>query len=269
MTRIHGRFRVEDHRASAGSTRLLTVAAPDIADRGRPGQFVLIRVGGDRPDQGPLLSRPFSIHRFGPDGRISFLYRIVGSGTRRLAEVRAGETVDLLGPLGRGFDVDPPPESAYLAAGGMGLAPLTGLAETLAGRTRIQLFYGEQTAESVCRADYMDQCGWDRVVCTDDGTAGRMGLVTAALAEALADRPAPIFACGPWAMLAETVRLARTYEVPVQVSLEARMACGLGACLGCAVELDEPNPAGPVYARVCADGPVFEGERIKWTTRPT
>jgi len=251
---------VLENRKLARKTYLMRLEAPAVARRGRPGQFVMVRTG-PYPERGggPLLKRPFSIHRLGPDDEISLLYRVVGVGTDLLALARPGESLELLGPLGRGFDPPDGLKRAYLAAGGVGLAPLLALAENLAGRTDLTLFYGEAAAVDLPPESYLKLFPAEIVLTTEDGTAGEKGLVTRPLAQALVRDPAPIFACGPKAMLAEVSRLARVSGVPAWVSLEARLACGLGACLGCAVQVDKG-----VYARVCAEGPVFRAEEVQW-----
>jgi len=251
---------VLENRKLARKTYLMRLEAPAIARSGRPGQFVMVQTG-PYPESGggPLLKRPFSIHRLGPGDEIALLYRVVGVGTKLLALVRPGESLELLGPLGRGFDPPAGMKRAYLAAGGVGLAPLLALAEDLAGQADLTLFYGEAAAADLPPESYLKLFPAEIVLTTEDGGAGEKGLVTRPLARALADDPAPVLACGPAAMLAEAARLAQAYRVPAWVSLEARMACGLGACLGCAVPI---NKGG--YARVCTEGPVFRAAEVQW-----
>jgi len=243
----------------ARQTFLLRLHAPAIAKSGLPGRFVMVRPDPAREKSaGLLLKRPFSLHRLGPGGEISLLYRVVGAGTQILSRVRPGESLELLGPLGHGFDPPLDLPRAYLAAGGIGLAPMLALAEKLAARTRLTLFYGEQSEPDVLPGSYLDLFPARLVLTTDDGTVGLKGLVTTPLAEALARKPAPVFACGPRPMLAEAAALAAKAGVFAQVSLEERMACGLGVCLGCATKI-----AGG-YARVCVEGPVFAAEEVQW-----
>ncbi|MEW6264119.1 MAG: dihydroorotate dehydrogenase electron transfer subunit [Thermodesulfobacteriota bacterium] len=255
---------LENSRLEAG-VFLLRLESPAIAAAASPGQFVMVRAGG-APEKGlgPLLKRPFSLFRIGPEEDILLLYQVVGAGTELLARVSPGEHLEVLGPLGRGFFPPADLARAYLVAGGMGLAPLQALAEALHLRTELTLFHGSFSSTSLLNAghevDYYRGRQW---VTTEDGSAGEKGLVTAVLARELTKSPAPVFACGPRAMLAETVRLARAAAVPCQVSLEAHMACGLGACQGCVVELASSG-GGPVYGRVCKEGPVFSAEEIKW-----
>ncbi|MEW5723180.1 MAG: dihydroorotate dehydrogenase electron transfer subunit [Thermodesulfobacteriota bacterium] len=257
-----GEVEVIENRAVAADTFLLRLAAPAVAEAGRPGQFVMVRTGPPPEQGGLLLKRPFSLSRLGPRGQVWLLVRIVGAGTAWLARVRAGETLELLGPLGRGFDLDPPPRAAYLVAGGIGLAPLLALAEALPGETELHLLYGERTKANLAPEWLLELFAADSLdLSTDDGSAGRKGLVTDLLAEALGRKPAPVFACGPKPLLEAAAGLAARFGVPAQLSLEAHMACGLGACLGCVARTAGPEPA---YARVCREGPVFKAEEVLW-----
>ncbi len=252
---------VLENRKLARDTYLLRLAASELAAGGRPGMFVMVRTGPD-PEKGgsPLLKRPFGLHRIGPDGEVSLLYRVVGVGTGLLSQVRPGEKLEILGPLGHGFDTDVKAASAYLVGGGMGLAPLLALAEDLHRRgVEVTVFYGEREGAYVLAEDHLALFPGRMVVTTEDGAAGRQGLVTAPLAEALAAQAAPVLACGPKPMLAAVAGIANEFCVPCQVSLEASMACGMGACLGCVT-----SHAQGGYRRVCVEGPVFEAEEIKW-----
>jgi dihydroorotate dehydrogenase electron transfer subunit len=214
------------------------------------------------PGAGPLLKRPFSLHRIGPDGEIQILYRVVGLGTRMLSDVRVGQNLEVLGPLGQGFWWPADLKKAFLVAGGIGLAPLLALADTFPPEVDVALFYGVRTAAELVPAELLGRLSQNMIVTTDDGSAGQAGLITAPLAEALEKTPAPVFACGPHPMLAETARLAKHYRTPARVSMEARMACGLGACLGCVVEAQRDGESQ--YVRVCKEGPVFDAGEVQW-----
>lgn len=214
---------------------------------------------------GPLLKRPFSLHRIGPDDEISILYRVAGVGTELMSRLRPDDDIEILGPLGNGFRVIRDLSTAYLVAGGIGVAPMTALIDSFSVSTKIHLFYGAMTAGELITEKYPDYFG-KRVIleaCTDDGSACRMGLATDLLEEALQKTPAPLYACGPRPMLAAVAAIAEKYNVEAQVSLEAHMACGMGACLGCATEM-KSDKESPVYARVCMEGPVFAAEEVKW-----
>ena len=257
--------RILENTLVAADTWLLRFHGPDLVVNARAGQFVMVKVGtSSGGGYGPLLRRPFSIHRLGDAGDVSLLYRVVGQGTDLMSRMRIGQSLEVVGPLGRGFDLTGDlSRGAYLVGGGIGVAPLVELAVQMGRGTEVTLFYGERFGRLVVPDQCLEAAGGDRVIVTEDGLQGVPGLVTGPLAEALARKPAPVFACGPRPMLMEVARLAERAGVPAQVSLEAHMACGLGACLGCVTEIKAKTLA-PAYARVCLEGPVFRAEEIKW-----
>lgn len=208
----------------------------------------------------PLLRRPFSIHRMaaGESGEFEILFRVVGEGTRRLASTHVGERVDVLAPLGRGFRLGT--ERPLLVGGGVGVAPLLFLAETLlAGGTAPKLLLGGRSDRDVLCHDDFSCLAVPYALATEDGSLGEPGLVTLLLERELAGACAGVYACGPLPMLAAVAELCRRESVPCQVSMEAHMACGVGACLGCVV----PGVAEP-YLRVCKEGPVFDAGEVDW-----
>ncbi|MGI6343631.1 MAG: dihydroorotate dehydrogenase electron transfer subunit [Bacillota bacterium] len=235
------------------NTGLLRVAAPDLAADAWPGQFVQLRV---TESYQPLLRTPLSIHDCDPaQGMVDLLYAIVGESTRLLSQLQPGAELDMLGPLGNGFDLNACPErTAWLVAGGIGIAPLLYLARQLAAQQRpLHLFFGARCAEALVRLEAFQQLGAALHLATDDGSCGQRGTVLDLLESA--PQPSPpteIFACGPQPMLRALQSFARERQIAAQLSLEAYMACGVGACLGCAV----PRPEGG-YLHVCSDGPVF------------
>lgn len=232
----------------------LTLEAPAAAARARPGQFVTLRVGVE-----PFWRRPYSISD-AADGKLVLLVKPVGPGSRAAASLHRNEVVDLLGPLGRGFDLAGP-GAWWLVGGGYGVAPLRFLARRLraAGRDA-RVFLGGRCREDLLLRRALHLTGARLACATEDGGFGRRGRVTALLADALAGacRPIRIAACGPRGMLAEVARLAAAHRIPAQVSLEEVMACGIGVCNGCVVE----TRAG--YQRVCREGPVFAAEDVVW-----
>jgi dihydroorotate dehydrogenase electron transfer subunit len=226
-----------------------------------PGQFVMVRSSLTLT---PLLRRPFSI--FGhigspehPEG-IELLYKVLGSGTRHLAAMTPGDTLDLLGPLGRGFTIPERLRHVYMVAGGMGVAPIRFLAVHLRRESvdpiDIRVFLGGRGRDDLlCQEDFQS-LGIPVMTTTDDGSAGRQCLITDPFTEAVAEKkPDLVFACGPHGMLECVAGIVRTHQVACQLSLETMMACGMGACLGCAVS--KPPPAEG-YHHVCVDGPVFD-----------
>jgi dihydroorotate dehydrogenase electron transfer subunit len=243
---------VLNEEAMAG-VRLLWLSAPEIARASRPGQFVMLKCGGDT-----FLRRPLSIHRVDKDsGRIAFLFAVVGRGTAWLAGVKPGEALDLLGPLGRGFEIKSETRRLVLVAGGLGLAPLGFLADVAAAQGKeVTLLLGAASAGMLCPIGKLPQAE-TCVLSTDDGSMGRKGFVTASL-PAYLPQADQVFACGPLPMFRTMAEDASLKDKDVQVSLEVRMACGLGVCYGCTVS----TKAG--LRQVCKDGPVFRLNDILW-----
>ncbi|MBT9142650.1 MAG: Dihydroorotate dehydrogenase B (NAD(+)), electron transfer subunit [Dehalococcoidia bacterium] len=218
------------------------------------GQFVHVRVS---ETYDPFLRRPISVHDC-TEGRLVLLYRTVGRGTELLAAKKAGETLDLLGPLGNSFPLTDRPQ-AVVVAGGIGAAPLYYLLRSLkqAGK-QVSFFYGARNeAELILRDEYRALVA-NYSEATDDGSAGTRALVTHLAAPVIAGLDATVYACGPSPMLKEVARLADCYGRSCFVSLEAQLACGVGACLGCVV----PVKGREKYRRVCVDGPVFAAGEV-------
>ncbi len=233
--------------------------------RSKPGQFVML---GFRDSNQPLLRRPFSIHRLilagGRCQGIELLYKTVGPATHRLSRLRAGETVGLLGPLGNAFQIASGTRRIYLAAGGVGVAPMVFLLEWLQSMPpeppACRLFLGGRSREDLLCAEEIERLGTPVVLTTDDGSCGDQCRVTSPLEEAIRRKPPDlVLACGPTAMLACVLGIVRACSVPCQVSIETMMACGMGACLGCAVSGRQDDTR---YLHACLDGPVFDAEEI-------
>jgi dihydroorotate dehydrogenase electron transfer subunit len=231
-----------------------------------PGQFVMVRLAGQ---VSPLLRRPFSIHDLILEGNrvigFDILYKIIGIGTEALSKSIAGDRVDVLGPLGRGFSTRGDFSHVHLVAGGIGVAPFVFLVNHLMrqglSRSQITLFIGGRTCGDLLCLEIFEDLGIQIEVTTDDGSAGSQCLVTKPLGEALRQqKPEILFACGPTPMLREVMAISRKDGIPCQVSIESMMACGMGACLGCAVERRD---ASEKYLHVCMDGPVFEAGKVK------
>jgi dihydroorotate dehydrogenase electron transfer subunit len=233
--------------------------------RSQPGQFVMLGFPGTIE---PLLRRPFSIHRLiaseGAVRGIELLYKVVGPTTRRLSQLNPGQTVRLLGPLGSAFVLPAGARRLYLAAGGVGVAPLVFFAEDLIRRRPpdldCRLFLGGRSREDLLCIEDFERIGLAVVPTTDDGSCGDQCLVTTPLEAAIRrTRPDLVLACGPKAMLACVLGIVRQHRIPCQISIETMMACGMGACLGCAVE-GRRDPSRFLHA--CLDGPVFDAEDI-------
>lgn len=232
-----------------------------------PGQFVMVQVG----EQGtPLLRRPFSIcGLMGGHGRvegIELLIKVVGPGTRWLTEMRVGQSVNLLGPLGHGFRVGANAERIYLAAGGIGVAPIRFLATDLMAKgvrpENCRMFLGGRShLDLLCREHFQD-LGIAVTATTDDGSDGDQCLVTDPLEIAIQDRrPDIVCVCGPHGMLACVAGIVERHQVRCQLSIETMMACGMGVCLGCAVESRKQQDT---YMHACIHGPVFDVEDLSF-----
>ena len=229
-----------------------------------PGQFVNVSVRWSG-SYDPLLRRPFSFFRESEEG-ISLLYRVVGRGTRRLAELREGDEVDLVGPLGNGFayrDLDGP---ALLVGGGTGVPPIFHLSQRLArAGMEHEVFVGFSTAAYAIGLEEWRDLGVDVRVATDDGSVGARGFVTLLLDERLKrGKVRRVYACGPKPMLRAVAQLAAACGVPSQVAMEEWMGCGLGVCLSCVCKVKAPDGRAR-WARVCREGPVFSGDEVVWS----
>lgn len=236
-------------------TYLIQAEAADIAAEAKPGQFVMARCGNG---YNFLLRRPLSIHRIATDlGQIWLLLAVTGRGTSWLAQLKNKDKLDLIGPLGKGFTIRPETQNLLLIAGGIGIAPLIYLAEqALKQEKTLTLLLGAPTAKQL----YPQRLLPRRVKClvaTEDGSAGRKGLITDLLPEFI-DWAHQICACGPVAMYQTMAEQLRQRELPIQISLEVRMGCGIGACFGCSIKTKQG------MKKVCQDGPVFELSDILW-----
>ncbi len=247
--------------------------APDTAAAARPGQFVMVRCGPDT-----LLRRPLSIHRVDETRtKFALLFNTVGKGTEWLARQQAGDNLDILGPLGNGFRLEPSAKNILLVAGGMGIAPLVFLAERAksegymihvheAVNSASQLML-EELSTQYMRVPYSGAPAaatqydlTDTIPCTDstvDGSAGVKGLATVCI-PGLADWADQVFACGPVGMYRTMAAMPELQGKNVQISLEMRMACGLGLCYSCTVKTTQG------LKQVCRDGPVFDLHEILW-----
>jgi dihydroorotate dehydrogenase electron transfer subunit len=265
--------------AFGGEQYVMRVMAPGCAARARPGQFAHLTVDPQRP-----MRRPISIMRASPSsGWVDFLYKVVGDGTRLLAARQKGEFLSLLGPIGVPFEVKE--KRPLLIGGGVGMPPMVFIAESLKGAdrqpfvvlgseapfpfaSRPSQFLLPGIPEGVIAAmplledwgipsrlsSLQGYAGCHHGYVTDLGRCWLEGLSSQQLAEV------GVYACGPHPMLEAVVDLARDYGLPVQVSLEEFMACAVGGCAGCVVEVNTPE--GPAMKRVCVDGPVFDGYSV-------
>jgi NAD(P)H-flavin reductase len=241
-----------------GAYRVLRVADVETPEP-QPGQFAMLAAAerwGGGEDERPYLARAFSVARRRV-GESHFLLEDVGPGTKRLCELREGDGLWALGPLGRGFSPPSERRRALLVGGGVGIAPLAILQDALEAEAEreVTVLLGFRDG---ARAEGAALLRGARVA-TDDGSVGHHGLLTELLAEEIErDTRAVVYACGPAPMLEAVRAMCAERDVPAQLALEAGMACGFGACFGCAV----PKRGGG-YLRVCLDGPVLDAQELE------
>jgi len=239
----------------------MILSAPTVAQEAVPGQFVMINTSETLD---PFLKRPISINKINKEkGTISLVYQVVGKGTLLLTKKNAGEEIQIIGPLGKGFIWTEQDETVVLVGGGCGIAPLVALAEALvqSGKEVFTLL-GSQTRDKLLSADEFKELGCTVMVATDDGSYGRQGFVTELLAELSQKQKIDrVYCCGPLPMTKAVVNITKKASIPCQVSLEERMGCGIGACIGCVTKVRRED--GTIdYKKVCHDGPVFTGSEV-------
>jgi len=273
---IRGRARVLANVAD-GSGRRLLLAMPGWPGA-IPGQFLMIGAGAEAgvPRRDPLLPRPMAVFRdLEPDPadgavagerQFELLYRVVGRGTTLLAETLPGQSISVVGPLGRGFPIEADAGLAILVGGGSGIASLYELARALIAKGRpVLVILGARSKPDLLARDDFAALDLELLCTTEDGSDGIHGRVTDPLAARLADldRVPTVFAVGPTPMMEACAELAARHSAACFVSLENPMACGFGVCLGCAA----PRANGG-FSLVCRDGPVFDAREIDWEGLP-
>lgn len=258
------------NRTLSAEYNVVSLAAASVAATARPGQFVMVKT---KPGLEPLLRRPFSIFEIlrGADGAplgISILNKRVGTGTGQLFDVRPGDRLGCLGPLGQPWPLVEAPTTAWMVAGGVGLAPFATLTEALSARgVSLRLFYGARRGDDLYYAEWFAERGVDLVLATEDGSRGAHGLITAPLDEALrglgAEVPLAIYCCGPTPMMRAVADRAAAAGRDAWVSLEQVMGCGMGGCYSCVVPIRTPAGASH-FVRSCTAGPVFAASTLEW-----
>jgi dihydroorotate dehydrogenase electron transfer subunit len=260
---------IRENRMLASDHFLMTVVLPPSFLTPVPGQFVMVH---EENRVEPLLARPLSVYGFrrqSDHAVLELLYRLTGRGTQLFSRMKPGDEMALIGPLGKGFAVHTGIGCVLFIAGGVGVAPLIFLlqdrslkAETKKDKKPI-FYFGARSAELLVGLEHLSgTC--DLRLCTDDGSLGYHGPVTELLKrdiEGYDPEKAVLFACGPTPMIRSLGRVLRDHPIPCQVSIEERMACGVGACLGCAVAIRGPGEKRE-YVRVCKEGPVFDMSEI-------
>ncbi len=261
--------KIIDNKEVAPAVFKLSIAAPQIARRAKPGQFLEIKVNDTYQ---PLLRKPLGINsiKFNK-GQIDILYKVVGKGTQALSKRKKGENLDILGPLGKGFDYKSrlvKHKTKILIGGGIGVAPLLFLAEKIQShqatkpqRHQLLVIIGANNKNQLLCEKEFKGLGCDVKIATDDGSKGLKGTATELLRHLLSNtepRQSVIYVCGPKPMLKAVSAIGQKYCSSCYGLLEEYMACGTGACFGCVVLTE----AG--FKRVCKDGPVFELGSIEW-----
>ena len=244
---------VESVERLSEETFLMKVFSPAIAYIAKPGQFCNIKVS---ESNFPLLRRPFSICNVDGD-YVFFLFDIHGEGTKILSSKKNGDTVEILGPLGKGFVFDADYETAVIVAGGLGAAPFPFLIKNISDEKNIICFVGGRSQKQIVTHGLKNIA-----IATDDGSAGFKGTVIDLLKDEMkniSEKRFRIFACGPNAMLKALQKYSIENNFDCQISVECAMACGFGICQGCPV--DSAN--GESYLLVCKDGPVFNANEVK------
>lgn len=227
---------------------IFMLSAETNADSIIPGQFFMLRAW----EKEPILSRPISVFDFEP-GKVTFMYQVIGKGTRLLSKLKTNDTLSLLGPSGNGFDLSEVNGNVAVVTGGIGIAPMFYLAKKIKNEKKdnikIDLYSGFKNKPYILEEInvYTD----NTYIATDTGNYGTKGFVTDIINPGKYDK---VLCCGPEIMMKKVVQKCKAEGVPVFVSLERNMACGIGACLGCSCKTNKGNK------RVCKDGPVFSGD---------
>ncbi|OGJ87106.1 MAG: hypothetical protein A2268_15470 [Candidatus Raymondbacteria bacterium RifOxyA12_full_50_37] len=228
----------------------LSFRAPAMAMAAEPGHFVFIKPEGEKA---PLLRRAFSIASIEKDGNIAVCFDVKGPGTARLAQCGKGDMIRVLGPCGTPFPTQAFQAANVLIAGGMGIAPMLFLAQRLKRlKKKVFFYFGARSREQLVLLSAVKKVSDSCVLATEDGSAGKKGFVTLHVRDT---KGAPVFACGPNPML----KAVSALFPDALVSLETRMACGLGVCMGCGVVMKDAS-----IKRCCVNGPVFKGSEVQW-----
>ncbi len=249
------------HKPMGRGYHRLVLKSPEIARHAVPGQFVMLRVSENLD---PLLARPFGIFSRSSSS-LEIIYRVAGKGTSLLTRMESGHALSLLGPIGSGFPVPAKQTIPLLVSGGSGFPPLHFL--LLQNEEPAHLFVGARNSECLPPASVLKsfRALTEKVhIATDDGSAGQKGVATDLLKDYLSGRELSstpvVYACGPHAMMASASAIASAFGITCYVSVEERMACGLGVCMGCSI----PMKSGG-YKRACKDGPVFDSTIVNWS----
>ncbi len=256
MKYTQGNYIISSKQAIARQIYSFEISCPEVAAIAQPGQFVHIKANGF------TLRRPISIGGIDKGkGTLRIIFEIRGEGTEQIARLNQGDLIDMLAPLGHGFTVDTNYKKVVLIGGGIGTPPMLPLAKIYGSKAT--MISGFRNAAAAILQDDFAAAGAKTILCTDDGSAGIHGFVTEPFKE-LAEQGGidAVYACGPMPMLKNIAAICKEKGIFCQISLEERMACGIGACLGCACRTKRNDEE--YFAHVCKDGPVFNAEEVLW-----
>lgn len=268
--------RIVEHRSIAKDTWQLTLEAPSLARCTLPGQFFMVRLAGLND---PLIGRALAMFDRGFDSQgnpqtVSVAYVVKGKFTQALSRFKAGQSVEIWGPLGNAFS-NQPVDHLILVAGGVGITPMLSLASAALGQDtygqeghfaqQVTLCYGARTEEYLVALDAFEERGVRLAIATEDGSLGHRGRVTEVLKDLLSrsEGTSRIACCGPEPMMQAVSKIAHEHNVTCEVSLETPMACGIGICFTCVAKIDQGDGTWD-YRRTCVEGPIFESQSIVW-----
>ncbi len=258
MEIIDNSFKILENRFISGRTWIMKIQAPQLVPLIKPASFAMLRPSIDY-QYDPLLRRAFAVADV-VDDQLWFYYDVYGKGTKLLTEKKPGDYIQVLAPLGNRFfpeDYD----HYIIVGGGIGFAGLSLFMKYLRKKGKsFKALYGVRRKEQLSMLDWIKDNDFDVIIYTEDGSYGKKGLITQDLKELAKEKPGTALAvCGPHGMMKAVVNLAKQINIPCYVSLESRMACGFGICIGCVVKDTEKD----TYVRVCYEGPVFDGFKIE------
>jgi len=276
---------LKNQEVSPGYYKMILLS-PGVANKGKAGQFIMLRI---KEGFDPLLPRAFAIHRIiseregqSDDHSIEILYQVVGRGTKLMSLMKPEEELYITGPLGNGFTISPSTKKALIIAGGIGIAPMYFLAEELKKENmKTHLIIGGKGEKDILCIEEFLSLGVEIEISTEDGSLGKRGMATGLFRDLIEKedknffKDISIFACGPDAMLQNIADLALKNSLNCQVSMEAKMACGIGSCLGCVVKTKSEGSERHSqknsnqtqmfsYDRVCKEGPIFDVNDLIW-----
>ncbi|MCL2071420.1 MAG: dihydroorotate dehydrogenase electron transfer subunit [Oscillospiraceae bacterium] len=259
-----GAYPVIEKTAISAGIYSYEILCPEVAELAKPGQFVHIKIDGF------TLRRPISICEIDhKNGSLRIVFEIRGQGTAKLTDINVGDNIDMIAPLGNGFNLPPdihPNRRVVLVGGGIGVPPLLSVAKVM--KENATAILGFRSYDKIILAGDFKQADAHVIPCTDDGSVGFHGAVTIPLAQELAKGDVDkVYACGPEPMLKAVIAECEKSLIDCEVSLEERMGCGVGACVVCACEVKQKSPSDDsavvhTMARVCKDGPVFDGKVV-------